>query len=94
MATSAGTPSTPCGKVPSPIPIDRNDQRNVADSESQSVSKSHDGWKRGIRIGGARDGSVIAFIPTRSRRRRRRQHLPRRGRPQRLMRYVRSEGMA
>ena len=35
----------------------------VADSESESVSKNHDGWKRGIRIGSAKDGSVTAFIP-------------------------------
>ena len=34
-----------------------------ADSESESVAKSHDGGKRGIRIGSARDGSVTAFIP-------------------------------
>ena len=31
--------------------------------ESESVSKNHDGWKRGIRIGSAKDGSVKAFIP-------------------------------
>jgi hypothetical protein len=35
----------------------------VADSESESVSKNHDGWKRGIRVGKASDGSVTAFIP-------------------------------
>jgi hypothetical protein len=35
----------------------------VADSESESVSRNHDGWKRGIRIGSARDGKVTAFIP-------------------------------
>ena len=35
----------------------------MADSESESVSKNHDGWKRGIRIGSAKDGSVTAFIP-------------------------------
>ena len=35
----------------------------VADSESESVSKNHDGWKRGIRVGSAKDGSVTAFIP-------------------------------
>jgi sugar lactone lactonase YvrE len=48
---------------PSGITIDRNDWLYVADSESESVSKNHDGWKRGIRIGSARDGSVTAFIP-------------------------------
>jgi sugar lactone lactonase YvrE len=48
---------------PSGIYIDRQDNIYVADSESESVSKNHDGWKRGIRIGSARDGSVTAFIP-------------------------------
>jgi hypothetical protein len=27
------------------------------------VSKNHDGWKRGIRVGSAKDGSVTALIP-------------------------------
>jgi DNA-binding beta-propeller fold protein YncE len=48
---------------PSGLYIDRNDTIYVADSESESVAKNHDGWKRGIRIGSARDGSVTAFIP-------------------------------
>jgi sugar lactone lactonase YvrE len=48
---------------PSGIYIDKNDTIYVADSESESVSKNHDGWKRGIRIGSARDGTVTAFIP-------------------------------
>jgi DNA-binding beta-propeller fold protein YncE len=48
---------------PSGIFIDRNDVIYVADSESESVAKNHAGWKRGIRIGSARDGSVTAFIP-------------------------------
>jgi streptogramin lyase len=48
---------------PSGIYIDKNDTIYVADSESESVSKNHDGWKRGIRIGSAKDGSVTAFIP-------------------------------
>jgi hypothetical protein len=34
-----------------------------ADSESGSVSRNHPGWKRGIRIGSAKDGKVVAFIP-------------------------------
>ena len=34
-----------------------------ADSESESVARNHDGWKRGIRIGSAKDGKVISFIP-------------------------------
>ena len=48
---------------PSGIFIDGKDNIYVADSESESVSKNHDGWKRGIRIGSAKDGSVTAFIP-------------------------------
>jgi sugar lactone lactonase YvrE len=34
-----------------------------ADSESGSVSPPHYQWKRGIRIGSARDGKVTGFIP-------------------------------
>jgi DNA-binding beta-propeller fold protein YncE len=48
---------------PSGLYIDQNDVLYVADSESESATKNHDGWKRGIRIGSARDGSVTAFIP-------------------------------
>jgi streptogramin lyase len=48
---------------PSGIYIDKNDVIYVADSESGSVARNHDGWKRGIRIGSARDGSVKYFIP-------------------------------
>jgi len=48
---------------PSGIFIDKDDNIYVADSESESVTRTHDGWKRGIRIGSARDGSVKYFIP-------------------------------
>ena len=48
---------------PSGVYIDRNDNIYVADSESESVSRNHDGWKRGIRVGSAKDGSVKYFIP-------------------------------
>jgi DNA-binding beta-propeller fold protein YncE len=48
---------------PSGIYIDKNDIIYVADSESESVSKNHDGWKRGIRVGRVSDGEVTAFIP-------------------------------
>ena len=48
---------------PSGVFIDKNDVIYVADSESESVAKNHDGWKRGIRVGSARDGMVTAFIP-------------------------------
>jgi hypothetical protein len=48
---------------PSGIFIDKNDMLYVTDSESGSVSRNHDGWKRGIRIGSIKDGKVVAFIP-------------------------------
>ena len=48
---------------PSGVYIDKNDILYVADSESMSVSRNHDGWKRGIRIGSTKDGKVTAFIP-------------------------------
>lgn len=48
---------------PSGIYIDKHDNLYSADSESGSVSRNHPGWKRGIRIGSAKDGKVVAFIP-------------------------------
>src|SRR5215470_18112646 len=51
---------------PSGIYIDKNDRIYVADSESDSVSQNHNGWRRGIRIGRIKDGKngkIIAFIP-------------------------------
>ena len=50
---------------PSGIYIDKNDVMYVTDSEStDKEGYGHNpGWKRGIRIGSARDGSVTAFIP-------------------------------
>ncbi len=48
---------------PSGIEIDKNDMIYVADSESGSVNPAHGAWKRGIRIGNARDGKVLYFIP-------------------------------
>ncbi len=48
---------------PSGVFIDKNDMIYVADSESESVSRNHDGWKRGIRVGRVSDGAVTAFIP-------------------------------
>jgi sugar lactone lactonase YvrE len=41
--------------------IDRNDMLYAADSESSDTANK--GWKRGIRIGSARDGKVMYFIP-------------------------------
>jgi len=55
---------------PSGIYIDKQDTIYVTDSESESVSRNHDGWKRGIRIGSAKDGSVKYFIPDPEARRR------------------------
>ena len=48
---------------PSGIFITKDDVLYVADSESESVSKNHDGWKRGIRWGSLKDGKIIGFIP-------------------------------
>jgi sugar lactone lactonase YvrE len=48
---------------PSGVFIDQNDVIYVADSESGSVAKDHGAWKRGIRVGSAKDGSLTAFIP-------------------------------
>lgn len=46
---------------PSGIFIDANDVIYVADSESNA--RRNRGWKRGIRIGSAKDGFVTGFIP-------------------------------
>ena len=46
---------------PSGLYIDKNDVLYVADSESNTTR--HPGWKRGIRVGSAKDGTVQAFIP-------------------------------
>ena len=48
---------------PSGIFIDREDRIYVADSESGSVAPDRKAWKRGIRIGSAKDGTVTGFIP-------------------------------
>ena len=48
---------------PSGIYIDKNDTIYVADSESGSVARTRSDWRRGIRIGSARTGQVVAFIP-------------------------------
>jgi sugar lactone lactonase YvrE len=50
---------------PSGIYIDKNDVIYVTDSESTDrAGYGHNpGWKRGIRIGSAKDGTVTAFIP-------------------------------
>jgi len=47
---------------PSGIFIDKHDVIYVADSESNSV-RPNPGFKRGMRIGSAKDGTVTAFIP-------------------------------
>jgi len=48
---------------PSGIAVGKNDVIYVADSESESVSRNHWGWKRGIRVGSLKDGKIVAFIP-------------------------------
>jgi len=49
---------------PSGVFIDAQDNIYVADSESQSVgSGKNRTWKRGIRVGSVKDGSIRAFIP-------------------------------
>ena len=48
---------------PSGIAIDGKDNIYVADSESGSVNPAHGAWKRGIRIGSAKDGTIDGFIP-------------------------------
>lgn len=47
---------------PSGIFIDKHDVIYVADSESNSV-RPNPGFKRGMRVGSAKDGTVTAFIP-------------------------------
>src|SRR5476651_1181714 len=41
----------------------KNDILYVADSESESVSRNHYGWKRGLRWGAIKDGKIVGFIP-------------------------------
>lgn len=50
---------------PSGLYIDAHDVLYVTDSESRDAEGygHHPGWKRGIRVGSARDGVVTAFIP-------------------------------
>ena len=48
---------------PSGVYIDKNDVIYVVNSESGSVNKAHGAWKRGLRVGSAKDGSVTAFVP-------------------------------
>src|SRR5258707_9829392 len=46
---------------PSGVAIDKNDVIYVADS--QSDEKTNPGFKQGIRVGSAKDGKVMAYIP-------------------------------
>jgi NHL repeat-containing protein len=48
---------------PSGVYIDKNDVIYVVDSESGSVNKARTDWKRGLRVGSAKDGKVVAFVP-------------------------------
>jgi DNA-binding beta-propeller fold protein YncE len=45
------------------IYIDANDVLYGADSESGSVNPAHGAWLRGIRVGSARTGELMYFIP-------------------------------
>jgi DNA-binding beta-propeller fold protein YncE len=51
---------------PSGLYIDKQENLYSADSESESVSQNHNGWKRGLRIGrikDGKDGKILVFIP-------------------------------
>jgi streptogramin lyase len=48
---------------PSGIYIDKKDNVYVTDSESGSVAPTHKDWYRGIRVGSAQTGRLVAFIP-------------------------------
>jgi sugar lactone lactonase YvrE len=50
---------------PSGVFIDKHDTIYVTDSESRAAEGygHHPGWKRGIRVGSARDGVVTSFTP-------------------------------
>ena len=50
---------------PSGIYIDKNDNMYVTDSESTDRDGygHNPGWQRGIRVGSAKNGKVVAFIP-------------------------------
>ena len=48
---------------PSGLYIDKKDNLYSADSESGTVNPAHGAWKRGLRIGSAKDGKVQYFIP-------------------------------
>lgn len=48
---------------PSGLFIDSKDMLYSADSESGSVNQAHKAWIRGIRVGSAKDGKVMYFIP-------------------------------
>jgi DNA-binding beta-propeller fold protein YncE len=48
---------------PSGVHIDQADNIYVCDSESGLSSEAHQDWKRGIRVGSAKDGTVKYFIP-------------------------------
>ena len=65
---------------PSGIYIDKNDNLYVADSESKSVSRNHQDWKRGIRIGSLKDRTRSGLHPRSGRERHRHQRRRRRRR--------------
>jgi DNA-binding beta-propeller fold protein YncE len=48
---------------PSGLYLTKDQVLYSADSESESVSRNHNGWKRGIRWGSLNDGKIVGFIP-------------------------------
>ena len=46
---------------PSGLYIDKNDKLYAIDADSSPATNP--GWKKGIRIGSAKDGKVVAFVP-------------------------------
>ncbi len=63
--TASSSKSGNSSAVPAAIYIDSHDVIYVSDSESRERDGygHHPGWKRGIRVGSAKDGTVTAFIP-------------------------------
>ena len=64
IRTASSSTSGISSAVRAAIYIDKNDILYVADSESDvGLAQPRTDWKRGIRIGSAKDGKVTAFIP-------------------------------
>lgn len=46
---------------PSGLFIDKDDKLYAVDADSSATN--HPGWKRGVRIGSAKDGKLVSFVP-------------------------------